>query len=165
MEVWKMIFLFHWVIIRFHVDFRGCIPKYFCPLPTSNRNGFLCNLSYPPRWAYWRSLYPLYSITPDAEPYSQCVIRNESTKCLCTNIWWVHYVVSAITSFFRDSITGRRRASRNDSAKEMSRTSLDHQWTIQGPRSLAVSALGEFNFMNIWITKHSLECYQTESCV
>ena len=24
MEVWKMIFLFNWVILRFHVNFQGC---------------------------------------------------------------------------------------------------------------------------------------------
>ena len=24
MEVWKMIFLFNWVIFRFHVNFQGC---------------------------------------------------------------------------------------------------------------------------------------------
>ena len=25
MEVWKMIFLFNWAIVRFHVNFQGCI--------------------------------------------------------------------------------------------------------------------------------------------
>ena len=27
MEVWKMIFLFYWVIFRFHVNFPGCKKK------------------------------------------------------------------------------------------------------------------------------------------
>ena len=27
MEVWKMIFLFNWVIFRFHVNFQGCNPE------------------------------------------------------------------------------------------------------------------------------------------
>ncbi len=29
MEVWKMIFLFNWVIFRFHVNFQGCNLKVF----------------------------------------------------------------------------------------------------------------------------------------
>ena len=33
MKVWKMFFLFTWVILRFHVSFPGCIPWVLGPTP------------------------------------------------------------------------------------------------------------------------------------
>ena len=38
MMVWKMIFLFNWVIFRFHVNLSWCIPFYKIVVAT-NRQG------------------------------------------------------------------------------------------------------------------------------
>ena len=39
MEVWKMIFLFNWVICRFHANFQGCKPQVYLLVSGASQSG------------------------------------------------------------------------------------------------------------------------------
>ena len=67
MKVWKMFFLFKWVIFRFHVSFRGCTPKRMVKIMVPNPRN---------KWMIWGGFYPYFLETP------KCMIsRQIITTC------------------------------------------------------------------------------------